>query len=95
MYSVDALCRRSEPLQQTVHAQSLFVGLCPADAANLGLANGDAASVEQESAAVELPVRVSREVPEGAAWVRSGTCATRTLGDAIGPVKVSKAGGQG
>ena len=26
MYSVDALCRRSEPLQETVQAQSQFLG---------------------------------------------------------------------
>ncbi len=40
MYSVDALCRHSEELQQTVHAQNDFVGLNAQDATELGLSDG-------------------------------------------------------
>jgi len=88
MYSVDALCRRAPALQQTVHAASNFVGLNPADAENLGLADGVNAKVTQGNAAVELEVRISDRVPAGAAWVRSSTCQTAELGSATGPIKV-------
>ena len=91
MYSVDPLCRRAAPLQQTVQAQSRFVGLNPADAERLGLAEGAAARVSQGEGEVELEVKVTHRVPEGGVWVRSATCATSTLGHAIGPVRVEAA----
>ncbi len=91
MYSVDALCRRSVPLQQTVQAQSQFVGLNPADAHRLNLANGAMASVRQGESSTELEVRTTEEVPAGGAWVRSATCATRELEQAVAPVFVGVA----
>jgi NADH-quinone oxidoreductase subunit G len=91
MYSVDALCRRSGPLQTTSHADSRFVGLNPEDARNLGLAGGDMAGVSQGGPAVELEVQISEGVPAGAAWVKSATCSARPLGAAFGPISVEKA----
>jgi NADH-quinone oxidoreductase subunit G len=93
MYGLDALCRRSEALQQTVHAQSGFVGLNPTDAGSLNLSDGDKASIDQGGKAIELPVRVSTDVPEGAAWLRSSTCSSRELGDSFGPITVKQNGG--
>jgi len=90
MYDVDPLCRRSGPLQQTVHAQSDFVGLNPADAGRIGVADGGTALVEQQGGQAVLAVRVSDAVPAGAVWLRSGTPAAEALGDAVGPVKVSR-----
>jgi len=91
MYSADALCRRAPALQQTVHAVSDFVGLNPADAGRLGLADGDRANVRQGEAFTALEVRVSERVPVGAAWVRSATPGTRELGSATGPIIVEVA----
>jgi NADH-quinone oxidoreductase subunit G len=91
MYSVDGLCRRATALQQTVHADSGFVGLHPGDAARLGLVDGGKARVKQEENHVELEVRVSDRVPQGAAWVRSATCATAALGSAVAPIRVEVA----
>ena len=93
MYAVDALCRRSDALQKTGHADSSFVGLNPADAAAAGLSDGDSAIVSQGGESAELIVRVRHEVPEGGAWVRSATCATRALGDMQGAITVAAAGG--
>lgn len=93
LYSPDALCRRSTPLQGTVQADSYFVGLNPADAENLGLADGDTVRVKQSApaeVAEGIPVRVSDKVPAGAAWLRSGTCGTRNLGAAMGAIEVEK-----
>jgi NADH-quinone oxidoreductase subunit G len=91
IYSVDPLCRRAKPLQQTVQAQNQSVGLNPADAGRLGLADGATARVAQGDAPVELEVRVTGRVPEGGVWLRSATCVTSTLGHAIGPVTVEVA----
>ena len=92
LYGQDALCRRSTPLQQTVHAQSMFIGLNPADAKSLKLADGDSALVDQGGEAVALPVRVTDEVPKGAAWLRSSTCSSRQLGDSYGPINIGGSG---
>jgi NADH-quinone oxidoreductase subunit G len=95
MYSVDGLCRRSEPLQNTVQAQNDFVGLSPADAGQLGIKDGDTASVSQDGDIVELQARIRDEVPVGGAWIRSATAKTAVLGDATGPVSVKPAKAEG
>jgi NADH-quinone oxidoreductase subunit G len=91
MYSVDALCRRSDALQETGHAGGGFVGLNPSDAQDMDLADGTTASVSQGGDAVELEVRITGDVPAGAAWVRSASCSAGQLGAAIGPISVEKA----
>jgi NADH-quinone oxidoreductase subunit G len=94
LYSPDALCRRSTPLQGTVQADSYFLGLNPEDASRLKLEEGDPVRVSQPSsgdAAAEIPVRISDQVPPGAVWLRSGTCGTRALGAAMGSIELEKA----
>jgi NADH-quinone oxidoreductase subunit G len=91
MYSIDTICRRSSPLQQTVQAQSTFLGLNPEDAARLGLSDGVKARVRQGGQDAELEVRVSGKVPAGGAWLRSASCATRELGHAVAPIIVEVA----
>jgi NADH-quinone oxidoreductase subunit G len=88
MYSVDALCRRSEPLQQTEQARNSFLGLNPKDAEQLGLVDGASARVSQGEGQAEFEVRISERVPTGGVWLRSATHATRELGNAIAPVSV-------
>ena len=39
----------------------------------------------------EFSVTISERVPEGGAWLRSATCATRKLGQAFGPLSVEVA----
>jgi NADH-quinone oxidoreductase subunit G len=96
MYSIDALCRRATPLQQTAQAQSRFVGLNPADAGRLGLADGALARVRQGDGQADcwavVGVVVSDRVPAGGAWLRSATCDTRLLGHAVAPVHIEPAG---
>jgi NADH-quinone oxidoreductase subunit G len=97
MYSVDPLCRRATPLQQTAQAQSRFVGLNPADAGRLGLADGAMARVRQGEGPTEgwaeAAVLVTADVPAGGVWLRSATCDTRMLGHAVAPVVVEPAAG--
>jgi NADH-quinone oxidoreductase subunit G len=92
MYSADAMTRRAEPLQKSVHARNDFVGLNPADADSLGLDEGSLARVSQNGDAVELTVRRLDAVPAGAAWVRTATDGAAVLGDAMGPINVARTG---
>jgi NADH-quinone oxidoreductase subunit G len=91
MYSVDALCRRAGPLQETRQARSGFVGLNPADAERLGVSDGARVRASQGGEQAELEVEVSERVPAGGVWLRSATCATRMLGHAVAPVVLEKA----
>jgi len=91
MYAVDALCRRSEYLQKTVHAENVFVGLSPDDAGSRGLVEGHEVKVSQGNEHILLPVRICNELPVGAVWVKSATDAGRTLGDSFGPISVEAA----
>ena len=91
MYSVDALCRRSEYLQQTSHAKNAFVGMNPDDAGRKGLVDGHEVKVSQGAGSIVLPVRICRELPAGAIWVKSATQVSKTLGDSFGPISVEAA----
>lgn len=88
MYAINAICRRSEYLQQTAQGQLNFVGLSGNDASRLGLSDGQKAKVGQRDATVSLPVRICSELPEGAVWVKAGTPAVSSLGDSFGPIRV-------
>jgi len=91
MYAVDALCRRSEYLQQTVHAENTFVGLNRDDAGSKGLVEGREVKVSQGGGHIVLPVRICDELPVGAVWVKSATDVSSALGDSFGPISVEAA----
>lgn len=91
MYSVDGLCRRSVPLQETVQAQSDFLGLNAEDAKALGLNEGDKAIVRQGDGKSEFKVRINGSVPPGGVWLRSACCETHMLEHAIAPISVEVA----
>lgn len=91
MYSVDALCRRSQVLQQTVQAQNDFVGLNSEDSSRLSLSDGQQANVSQGGVHIKLPVRVCNELPAGAVWVKTAGAAVYGLGDSFGLISVEPA----
>jgi NADH-quinone oxidoreductase subunit G len=91
MYSIDAICRRSLPLQETEQARNMFLGLNSEDAARLGLSDGARARVRQGEHDAEFDVKVSDSVPAGGAWIRSATSASCKLGSAVAPVIVEVA----
>jgi NADH-quinone oxidoreductase subunit G len=91
MYSVDGLCRRSEFLQQTVHAETAFVGLSPVDAGSRGLVEGRDMKVSQGNGHITVPLRICDELPFGAVWLKSATNVSCALGDSYGPISVEAA----
>jgi len=88
MYAVDGLCRRSEHLQHTVHAENSWVGLNPDDAGSKGLVEDREVKVSQGNGHITLPVCIFNELPVGAVWVKSATNESNELGDSFGPISV-------
>jgi len=91
MYSVDALCRRSAPLQETTQAKSGWIGLNPSDAERLGLTGGAAVRVRQGEQQAHAEVKIDERVPVGGAWLPSATRVARTLGHAVAPLAIEPA----
>ncbi|MCG8466531.1 MAG: NADH-quinone oxidoreductase subunit NuoG [Xanthomonadales bacterium] len=88
MFAGDALVRRSDHLQGTVHAENSVCALNPIDAHALGLSEGQEVRVRQGDPSAVMPLQLLEQVPAGAAWVRSAVDCTVGLGDAIGPITV-------
>jgi hypothetical protein len=57
----------------------------------MGLQHGGRARVSQGDGQGEFEVVVSPRVPRGGVWLRSATCETHMLGNAVGPVSVEVA----
>ena len=91
MHAVDALVRRSQPLQATKDAEFAGVGLSPATIGRLGLADGEPAVVRQNGASVTLDVVADRRVPDGCAHLPAGTPATAALVVGDGTVGIDRA----
>ncbi|MCS6763820.1 MAG: NADH-quinone oxidoreductase subunit NuoG [Candidatus Protistobacter heckmanni] len=96
IYSADPLVRRAESLQLTAAARrALKAGLSKGLFAQLGLKEGDAVRVSQQTstgeASVLLPATLDAGLPEGAVRVSAGTPAAAALGAMFGPLTVAKA----
>ncbi|MGN6312239.1 MAG: NADH-quinone oxidoreductase subunit NuoG [Rhodanobacteraceae bacterium] len=75
IYRVDAVVRRSQPLQEHPLNHAPALRLNPEDAAALKLRDGEPARVN----GVALPVVVDAGVPRGCAWIEAGHDATAEL----------------
>ena len=89
IYALDALVRRSEPLQQTVDARPAAVYIHPEQAESLALTDTERVRVCQGEAEVNLPLLIDVRVPPGCAWIPAGLTETSALGAAIGPVELT------
>ncbi len=89
-YSIDALVRRSPPLQQTQDAVAAAVYINESVATSLGLADGDVAQVVQGGGSVWLPVVIDERVADGCVVIPAALPETAELGAIHGPVDVSK-----
>jgi len=88
VYSVDSLCRRSAPLQETALAAPTHVWLNPTDAERLGAGEGDRLKLKQGEGSAEAQLRLDNRVPAGGVWLHSATCTARTLGPAVAPLEL-------
>ena len=90
MHAVDALVRRSKPLQATKDAEFRGVGLSPATIERLGLVEGEPAVVRQNEGSVTLRVVADRRVPDGCAYLPVGVPATATLDAGDGSIMIDR-----
>ena len=88
IYAVDALVRRSGPLQRTVHAVDAALRVAPATAARLGLAAGERVRVRQDGTMAEMEVVIEPRVAEGCALIHAAVPGSEALGPAVGPMEV-------
>ena len=91
LYQVDAIVRRSPPLQKTLRAHQVVASLHPAELQRLGLQDGDYVEVAQGNGKALLPARADVRVPEGCIRVPAGYPQTASLGDLMGEITVAKA----
>ena len=90
MHAVDALVRRSKPLQATKDAEFRGVGLSPATIERLGLTDGEPAVVRQNGGSVTLRVVADRRVPDDCAYLPAGVPGTVALGAGDGAVVIDR-----
>ncbi len=91
IYAVDALVRRSQPLQDMPQSAPAAVHVGSAVAEALGLAEGEQARVRQGRAEVVLPVVVDDAVPAGTVWIPAALAGARGLGAMVGGITVERA----
>jgi NADH-quinone oxidoreductase subunit G len=91
IYAVDPLVRRAHALQRTPSAGGgLGVFLNPAEAAAIGVVDGDQVLVKQRGAAVVARVVPDAAVPEGCARIPAAVPGSEALGTQMGPVALEK-----
>ena len=92
IYAGDQIVRRSSALHLTRDAKrGNQVGLGQKLFTELGLKEGDAVRVTQESQSVDLPATLEASLAAGSVRISAGTTASAKLGSMFGPVTVSKA----
>ena len=92
IYAGDQIVRRSSALHLTRDAKrGNQVGLNKITFAELGLKEGDAVRVTQDSHSVDMPATLEVNLAPGAVRISAGTMASAKLGSMFGPVTISKA----
>ena len=92
IYAGDQIVRRSSALHLTRDAKrGNQVGLNKITFVELGLKEGDAVRVSQDSHSVDMPATLEVNLAPGAVRISAGTMASAKLGSMFGPVTISKA----
>ena len=91
MYATDPLVRRATALQQTADGGFRGVHINHALARELGLREGDNASVRQNGTRMTFAVVVDDKVPDRCAGLSAGIVETAALGPSFGPIDIDKA----
>ncbi len=89
IYAIDAIVRRSEPLQQTADALPAAVYLNAASARAAGVEGAARVAVSQGDRGAVLPLVVDERIPEHCALIPQGLAGTSGLGVGFGPVSLT------
>ncbi len=87
-YSVDALVRRAQPLQETADSLGAMIALNTATATRLGLDGSRMAVVMQSNKRVSLPIYIEDAIPDDCAFIPAGVTGSVELGVNYGPIEV-------
>ncbi|MFP5393049.1 MAG: NADH-quinone oxidoreductase subunit NuoG [Gammaproteobacteria bacterium] len=90
IYHVDAITRRSEPLQRTADANAPLVRLPAQLASQLGVKEGGKVKVTQGAGSAVLAATIDARLPATVVRVSAGHPATAALGAMFGEVQVEK-----
>ena len=90
IYSLDAVTRRSVPLQATPDAWDGYLRMNAETAASLALEDGMQARLVQGDTRVELPVRIDDCVANQCVWLPAGVPESTALGCSFAEVRVEK-----
>jgi len=91
IYAGDQIVRRSPALQLTRDAKrGNQVGLNQTIFTELGLKEGDAVRITQDSQSVDMPAILEAHLAPGAVRISAGTMTSAKLGSMYGPITVSK-----
>lgn len=91
MYAIDAITRRSQPLQETHDAEYPHGAHMSARTAEAMLfVEGSIALVSQGEEKVELPVVIDDRIPQGCLFVAQGLTAHTTLGAGYDPINLER-----
>ena len=91
IYGGDQIVRRSPPLQLTRDAKrGNQIGLGQKLFSDLGLKEGDAVLITQDTLSVVMPATLEENLAPGAVRISAGTVASAKLGPMFGPVSISK-----
>lgn len=89
IYRIDAMTRRSEPLQLSATAEPPCVWIHPQLAQTLDLKEGELARVSQQGEWIDLPVRLSPRISPDSVYIPAGFSET-AHGYAFGAVRVER-----
>jgi NADH-quinone oxidoreductase subunit G len=90
-FQMDAIVRRSPPLQKTKYAVKAVAGMNAALMAQLGVQDGDQVVVKQGKGKLKLPAKLDNRVAKGVVRVIGSHPETSALGEMMGEIEVSKA----
>ncbi len=90
LYAVDAVVRRSPPLQETTDhiVGALYLNRATAD--RLGLSEADTVQASQDGHTATLPLVIDEGVPDDCVFIPQGVPGSDSLGAACGPVALQK-----
>ncbi len=89
IYAVDAMVRRSGPLQATPLAAVADARVNARTLDNSGCVAGTEVIVRQNGVQVVLPLVLDDTVPDDCVWIPAGVAGTEALGPLVGPVELA------
>ena len=90
LYAIDALVRRSMPLQKTKDAAQDCARINSKQAEQSGVADANKVKASQGNAFAYLPLVIDEGIPDGCVWISAAMPSSSTLGATFGSIELEK-----